>query len=499
MRFHLTDPARARRIARLLQRELSAAGRREGLTACLETAARLYGYASFTDLKASLATLGSPFDADAGPGVAETRRAHQLAVLASAGIEPELGAGILDRMRPTGHARETRAGRDQVPMGWGADALLARAVGMRASDIHIEPRTDSYAVFFRCLGERHLVHMGPLDEHNLLVARLKDRSRMDLAERRIGQDGGFQVEHSGRPVDLRVATVPAVEGEQVIIRILDPDRVRPKLEQLGISRVSEWKRGITRKSGLCLICGETGSGKTTTLNASVRELDRFGERDRAGEGGPAQALPAEPTPHAVRGFLDARPDVMVLGELRDAATARHAVRAATAGNLVVATLHGAGILPAIARLRELGVEPGELRPILGAVLAQTLVKVVCRSCGGRGAQAEGGCTACSGRGYADRTAVSECVAFGDASEAGHVLDLADRHATAKGAGAMPWTAMLDDAIAKMGAGVTTSEELARTFGAGFERRCADLAINPAGFTLGGLRVRPRPGAVRPRA
>src|SRR3546814_6505422 len=110
------------------------------------------------------------------------------------------------------------------------------------------------------------------------MAQVKDRARMDLAERRIPQDGGFQVDYAGKLIDLRVATIPAVDGELIVLRVLDPDRVQPSLAGLGITRIDHWRSGFQRQHGLCLICGPTGSGKTTTLNASVREIDRFGKR-----------------------------------------------------------------------------------------------------------------------------------------------------------------------------------------------------------------------------
>ncbi|MFN4262030.1 MAG: GspE/PulE family protein, partial [Gemmataceae bacterium] len=134
---------------------------------------------------------------------------------------------------------------------------------------------NSYTVFFRHLGVRRIVHEGDLEEYNMLVARIKDLSRMDLAERRIPQDGGYSMEYNGKLVDLRVATLPVGSAEYVVIRLLDPDRVQPNLDKLGITRVDEWRKGVSRPDGLCLICGPTGSGKTTTLNASIREMDRF--------------------------------------------------------------------------------------------------------------------------------------------------------------------------------------------------------------------------------
>src|SRR5690606_13146832 len=115
------------------------------------------------------------------------------------------------------------------------DRLIQYAIMRGASDIHIVPRLKSYSVFFRLLGVRHIVHAGSLEEYLTLVAQCKDRSRMDMAEKRIPQDAGFQIEHENKLVDMRVATIPGADGETVVIRILDPDRVRPQLEELGIT------------------------------------------------------------------------------------------------------------------------------------------------------------------------------------------------------------------------------------------------------------------------
>ena len=400
---------------------------------------------------------------------------------------PDLLPEFIERMRRTSAGMDEGDVRQDEMM----ERLLYKALKENASDIHIEPKADSYAVFFRKLGERHLAHMGSMDEYNTIVSQLKDRSRMDLAERRVGQDGGFQIEYSGKYVDLRVATVPAVEGEQAIIRVLDPDRVRPKLEQLGISRVVQWRRGITRKNGLCLICGETGSGKTTTLNASVRELDRFGKKIYTAEDPVEYRIPfvgqvsmntgvGYSFAQAIRNFMRADPDVMILGEVRDPETARNAVKAAETGHLVIATLHTGNIVSSLSRLRDLEIPPFELRFILRSVLVQTLCKVVCRTCEGHGHVEGVPCMTCSGTGYSDRTVVSECASFATHNDVDQIISMTEKsvHATE-----VPWPDMLDDGIDKMRQGITTSDELKRHFGSQFDDRMEHLGLDPEEFVL----------------
>ena len=400
---------------------------------------------------------------------------------------------FIDRMR------RTSAGLDEgdVKQDEMMERLLYRALKESASDIHIEPRADNYAVFFRKLGERELVYMGSIDEYNTIVSQLKDRSRMDLAERRIGQDGGFQIEYSGKYVDLRIATIPAVEGEQVVIRVLDPDRVRPKIAELGISDVASWMQGITRKNGLCLICGETGSGKTTTLNASVRELDRFGKKIYTAEDPVEYRIPfvAQVSTNpgvgydfakAIRNFMRGDPDIMVLGEVRDADTARNAVKAAETGHLVIATLHTGSIVSSLSRLRDLGVPAYELRFILRSVLVQTLVRVVCKACDGEGHLGANVCKACGGLGYSDRTVVSECVSFDNFTDVDRVIGMTEAGSEKRDqvfTGAMPWKEMIDDGIDKMLAGITTSDELKRHFGSEFDLRMRTRGLDPNAYVL----------------
>lgn len=339
------------------------------------------------------------------------------------------------------------------------ERLLRVALAENCSDVHIVPRYNTYSVFYRHLGVRHLAHEGSLEEYNTLCARIKDLSRMDLAERRVPQDGAFQIEHEGKIVDLRVATVPTSNSEQIVMRILDPDRVQPKLDGLGITNLSEWRKGVSRPEGLCLICGPTGSGKTTTLNASIKEMDRFGRaiytiedpvEYRLAYTGQVNINPSVGLDFAkaVRAFMRADPDVIVVGEVRDAETARNAVKAAETGHLVVATLHTGSIYGSIQRLRDLEVPQHELRYLLRTVLVQRLARTICLKCGGKG------CQSCFKTGYAGRTVVSECAYFPGEKEVGELFE-----------GKQTWATMLEDAVGKAKAGITTKEEVVRIFGA----------------------------------
>jgi type II secretory ATPase GspE/PulE/Tfp pilus assembly ATPase PilB-like protein len=342
------------------------------------------------------------------------------------------------------------------------ESVLRNAIIKGASDIHIEPRRESYSVFYRVLGARRLIQEGALDEYLQLNARIKDRSKMDLAERRIPQDGGFSIEFNGRVVDLRVATAPMNEGEKITIRILDPEKANNKLTHLGIGNLQAWKDGSSRSDGLCLICGPTGSGKTTTMNASVRFLDRFEKAIYTAEDPVEYSIPYISQinineavglnfSRAVRAFMRADPDIIVIGEVRDLDTARNAIKAAETGHLVLATLHTATIHGAVDRLRDLGVESHELKYILRTVLAQRLMRVLCTTCYGENKL----CSKCFGGGYSGRTIVSECHYFADVKAVNGLLNSEE----------VMWETMIEDAYKKYKQGMTTFEEMFRVFGA----------------------------------
>lgn len=338
------------------------------------------------------------------------------------------------------------------------ERLVRTALLMGASDLHIIPKPESYSVFFRALGVLEHQEEGPLDEYLTLTARIKDLARMDIAERRLPQDGGFQLEFSGRYVDLRVATLPGVDGEVVVVRLLDPDNVRPSLTDLGITRVAEWRRGVSLPDGLCLICGPTGSGKTSTLNATVREQDRLGRAIYTAEDpveyrqayvrqiniNPSIGLDFN---RALRAFMRADPDIIILGEIRDLETAQMAIRAAETGHLVIATLHTETIHGAFNRLKDIGLNEYEIRYLLRAVLVQRLVRTLCPDCHGTG------CPQCAGRGYAGRRPVSECAYFSDENEVQRMFR-----------GERWWPTLREDAWGLVDAGLTDDRELIRVFG-----------------------------------
>jgi general secretion pathway protein E len=354
------------------------------------------------------------------------------------------------------------------------DRIVYNALTEGASDIHIEPRAKAYSILYRKDGVRRLIHTGTLAEYQILIAKIKDRAAMDLAERRKPQDGGFQMEFSGRMIDLRIATIPNADGgEKCTIRLLDSDRVQPSLEALGISEVTKWRKGMRHQDGICLICGPTGSGKTTTLNASVREMDRFGKSIYSIEDPVEYRIPyitqvsvnrqvGLDFPGGIRSFMRHDPDIIIVGEVRDEETARNAIKAAETGHLVLATLHTGSIIGAITRLKELGIEPHELRYLVRAIMVQSLVRTLCKTCGGE-APAKFECGDCSGTGYRGRTVASECEYFGTPIDVQRIIPEPGKHIEET------WVTKAEDAVAKMYAGMTDIAELDRVFGPAMEQ------------------------------
>ncbi|MDI6604226.1 MAG: ATPase, T2SS/T4P/T4SS family [Thermoanaerobacteraceae bacterium] len=270
--------------------------------------------------------------------------------------------------------------------------IINGALSERASDIHIEPRKDATLVRYRIDGALRDIMRMPKKMHYSIVSRIKVMAGLDIADRRVPQDGRIKLREP-HEIDLRVSTLPTTLGEAVVLRILDKSRVLPKLEVLGYEGedLSRIRRAIGMPYGLVLLTGPTGSGKTTTLYAALSEVvtpsinvitvEDPPEYELEGIRQVAVNVKADLTfATALRSILRQDPDVVMIGEIRDSETAKIAVQAAMTGHLVLSTLHTNDVASAPARLVDMGVEPYLVASCLLCVVAQRLVRRVCHEC-----------------------------------------------------------------------------------------------------------------------
>jgi general secretion pathway protein E len=293
------------------------------------------------------------------------------------------------------------------------DALRA-AVGQNASDIHLRPMRGGAEMLFRVQGE--LIAQTPPEPRQFasIISRLKILAGLDISERRLPQDGRIRANVAGRPVDIRISTMPHIHGEAAVLRLLSRELAVSGLGELGFSDAiqGQLESLFTAADGLILVTGPTGSGKSTTLHAALKRLIRpdlnvvtIEDPVEYRIDGAAQIQVDEKIgltfPRVLRSLLRQDPDIILVGEIRDAETAKIAVQAALTGHLVLATLHTNSALAAVPRLVDMGVEPYLLGAVLRGVLAQRLVRRLCTHCGGSG------CEPCNHSGYAGRVAIGE--------------------------------------------------------------------------------------------
>ncbi len=282
---------------------------------------------------------------------------------------------------------------DEAPVVRFVNLLINQAISDRASDIHIEPTERDMRVRYRIDGVLHDAHRSPKTIQNGVISRLKIMAEMNIAERRVPQDGRMSVTHEGRKVDLRIATLPTVWGEKVVARILDTSHTQLGLDDLGFSNENyeRYRSSYIKPYGMILATGPTGSGKSTTLYATLNLLNRADvnvitvedpvEYRMAGINQVQTNAKAGLTfASALRSILRSDPDIVLIGEIRDHETAQIAVEASLTGHLVLSTLHTNDAPSAVTRLIEMGIEPFLVGSALDAVLAQRLCRSLCERC-----------------------------------------------------------------------------------------------------------------------
>ena len=372
-------------------------------------------------------------------------------------------------------------------------SILERAVGDGASDVHVEPQAGQTRIRYRVDGVLRGLMSVPSGLHGGVVARIKVLADLDIAERRVPQDGRLSVKLGSRRADLRVATLPTVFGEKVVLRLLDTANVEVDLRSLGFEAgmLRGYEDVFRRPYGTVLVTGPTGCGKSTTLYATLRELDGAEKNIVTVEDPVEYRMPGvnqvQVNPKVGLGFasglrsiLRADPDVVMIGEIRDRETAKTSVEAALTGHLVLATLHTNDAPSAIARLTDMGVEPFLTASAVDCVIAQRLARRLCWHCKRPSKIAETvleelglrdlaeasfceavGCRRCGGVGYRGRIGVYEMMVV-DAAIRDLILRLVPAGELGRAAEAGGMARLREDGLLKAARGITTVEEVLRT-------------------------------------
>ncbi|MGF6595242.1 GspE/PulE family protein [Pseudomonas sp. 2835] len=350
------------------------------------------------------------------------------------------------------------------------DWLLQYAFEQRASDIHLEPRREQGQLRFRIDGLLHPVYQFPATVTLAVVSRLKSLGRMNVAEKRRPQDGRIKTRlPGGAEVELRLSTLPTTFGEKLVLRVFDPQLLQQDFAQLGLdgADLERWLAMLDHRHGIILVTGPTGSGKTSTLYASLKHLatpqiNLCTVEDPIEMVEPAfnqlQVQPAIDLDFAAgtRALLRQDPDVIMIGEIRDLETAQVAIQAALTGHLVLSTLHTNDACSAITRLLELGIAPYLLKASLIGVMAQRLLRTLCKHCKG----APLGCRECRQTGYHGRSAIFELLSMGEAFKSliEQDTDLPSLRQLALSEG---MKSLKQSGLDKVAAGLTTQAEVLR--------------------------------------
>jgi type IV pilus assembly protein PilB len=381
---------------------------------------------------------------------------------------------------------------EEAPVIKLVNLILMQAVREGASDVHIEPERDSLCTRFRVDGVLHEIEGPPKHLQSAVISRVKVLAKMDIAEKRRPQDGRFTIKMENKEIDLRVSTIPTHYGENLVMRILDKSSILLKLEDIGFSKeiLGKYEELIKRPHGIILVTGPTGSGKTTTLYASLNKINSISkniitiedpieyelEHIRQVQVNPRANVTFA---NALRSFLRQDPDVMMVGEIRDIETAEIAIQGALTGHLLFSTLHTNDAVSALMRLVDMEVEPFLVASSIIGIAAQRLVRVICPKCketfepGEEVLQGLGlkdkkeiklyrskGCQACRNTGYKGRLGIFELFILDDEVKE-MVMAKASSGEIKKKAVERGMKTLRDDGLEKVLEGKTTLEEVLR--------------------------------------
>ncbi|MEW8985648.1 MAG: type II secretion system ATPase GspE [Bacillus sp. (in: firmicutes)] len=381
---------------------------------------------------------------------------------------------------------------DDSPVAKMVNQLLSQALQVGASDIHIDPHEHETLIRLRVDGVLRTERTLPKNMNNVLVSRIKIMSKLNIAEKRLPQDGRFKMDIDMRNIDLRVSILPTVFGEKVVMRLLDTGNVVLGIEKLGFSERNEanFRKMISNAYGIILVTGPTGSGKSTTLYTALQKLntdevniitveDPVEYQIRGINQVQVKANIGMTFAAGLRSILRQDPDIIMLGEIRDTETAEIALRSALTGHLVLSTLHTNDSVSAVSRLMDMGIEPFLVSSAVTGVVAQRLVRKICKNCSSpyeptmeekelfqsRGMDTSHlkkgkGCSACNNSGYRGRMAIHETLLIDDELRNMITQKMQDsayrKYVNTKG-----FVSMFEDGLQKAAQGLTTLEEVYR--------------------------------------
>ena len=397
----------------------------------------------------------------------------------------------------------TAVDSDIAPVIKLVDTTIFNALERRASDIHIESRDQEVAIKYRIDGVLHYA-MPPIakDWHTTILSRIKVMSELDIAERRVPQDGRFRVRYKGRLIDFRVSIMPTIHGEDAVLRVLDKESMSEKFAKLSLEVVGfsdndlvKFRRYISEPYGMVLVTGPTGSGKTTTLYAALSEIKNDEDKIITIEDPveyqikgitqiPVNEKKGLTFARGLRSILRHAPDKIMVGEIRDQETAQIAINSALTGHLVFTTVHANNVLDVLGRFLNMGVEPYNFVSALNCILAQRLVRVICEHCrrplqfenvaARRAALVESGldpaewehvellegagCFECGGTGYRGRTAIHELLDLTEKIRE-KILDKRPTSEIKRMARDEGMTFLRESAVEKVRKGVSTLKEI----------------------------------------
>ena len=389
----------------------------------------------------------------------------------------------------------TEAG-EEAPIVKYVNLIIAEAVSEHASDIHIEPGEKDVRIRYRIDGVLHEIRRSQKKIHPGLVSRIKILANMNIAERRVPQDGRFNVDAGGQMVDLRVATLPTVHGEKIVLRILDRSSILISLGDLGLQKqpLKVFSESFNKPYGTVVVTGPTGSGKTTTLYASLAELNRR-EVNVITVEDPVEyqmkglnqvmvnAKVGLTFAATLRSILRCDPDIVMIGEVRDAESALMAIESALTGHLVLCTLHTNDAPSAVTRLIEMGIEPFLIASAVDSIVSQRLARKLCTRCKQeanydvsyledlgfpieKGEQVsvfkakQGGCAFCNSTGFRGRVGLYEVMALDEDIEK-LIVNVSTAHEIGKLAQERGMTTLRQDGFSKVMMGITSIEEVLR--------------------------------------